>query len=129
MFFFLLAACGNDCDYFEACDGNTLLVCGESVDQLYNRKVNEVPCEAPNAVCVEMTDNEATCAAATEPCTEGDPSSCDGDVLVACTNALLTYNVDGSQADNVWVYQGTDCAAEGMVCGADGGGNPACVAG
>ena len=47
----LLLAC-NACNDVEQCDGDTLLVCGASVDQLYNRQVNEVPCEgAAPATC------------------------------------------------------------------------------
>lgn len=128
MLFLLLLACGNECDYFETCDGNTLLVCGESVDQQFNRKVHEVPCEAPNDTCVAMTDSEATCAADATPCTEGDAATCDEDVLLTCTNALLTYNVsDGSVADDVWLWEGTDCTAEGKVCADDGTGVLGCV--
>jgi hypothetical protein len=124
----LLFGCGNECDFFEACDGNTLLVCGESVDQQFNRKINEQPCEAPNAVCVEMTDDQATCAADAEPCTEGDAPRCEGDVLQTCYQALLTYEVsDGSEADNIWMWEGTDCAASGQVCG-EAEGVAACVA-
>lgn len=128
MLLLLLAACFNDCAYFEACDGDTLLVCGEGVDQQFNRKVNPVPCTAPNEVCVPTSDQHATCAADATPCAEGDAASCDGDVLLACVNVLLTYEVsDGSEADNVWLFQGTDCAAAGQVCGVDDSGAAACV--
>lgn len=130
MLILLLAACGNDCDYFQACDGDTLLVCGEGVDQQVNRKIHEVPCEAPNAVCVTTEpDSYATCAADEAPCTEGDAPACDGTVLRTCVQALLTYEVsDGSVASDVWLWQGTDCAANGLVCGDDAG-TAACVAG
>ena len=76
-----------------------------------------------------MTDNEATCAADSDTCVEGDAATCDGNVLRTCTQALLTYTVeDGSVADNVWLWQGTDGAADGQVCAADGSG-AACTTG
>lgn len=122
----LFIGCFNDCSYYERCDGDTLLVCGESHDQQVNRKVNEVPCEAPNAVCVEVGDNNATCAHEADPCDPGTVATCDGDVLVECVefySAIGLYS-DGTERS---FAQATDCAADGGTCGIDGfSGNATC---
>lgn len=115
--FFL--GCFNDCSYFEACDGDTLLVCGESADQQVNRKVNEVPCEAPNATCVDVGEKNATCAHAADPCEDGTAATCDGDVLVECVAFTSAIGLLG-QGSDVSFLQATDCAAEGLTCGQDG---------
>lgn len=125
MLFFLLHACGNECSYFEACDGDTLLVCGDGVDQQFGRKVYEVPCEAPNPVCVATSDEHAVCAVGADPCESDAAATCDGDVLLACVHVLQTFAVeDGSLVDDVWLTQGTDCSADGRTCDETAG---ACV--
>ncbi|MDO9280415.1 MAG: hypothetical protein Q7U06_00800 [Pseudomonadota bacterium] len=121
----LFLGCFNDCSYYERCDGDTLLVCGESADQQVNRKVNEQTCEAPNAVCVEVGDDNATCASAADPCDEGAAATCDGDVLVICDAFFSAIGLYGDGSD-VFFPQATDCAATGAVCDADAA---ACVGG
>jgi hypothetical protein len=115
----LLLACNNDCSYYERCDGDTLLVCGEAADQQVNRQVNEVPCEAPNAVCVEVGENNATCAQAAEPCVEGQAPTCEGDLLLTCEPFRSAIGLLGDGSDQSFV-QAVDCAALEKVCGADG---------
>ena len=124
----LLLGCNNDCFYFERCDGGTLLVCGDGADQQVNRDVNEVPCEAPNAVCVEVGEDNATCAYEAEACEAGAAATCDGDVLLTCEPFQSAIGLLGEGTDQSFV-QGTDCAAAGMICGAEVAKGPVtCVA-
>lgn len=80
----LLPAC-NECSYWEQCDGDTLLVCGEGPDQVVGRKVAAYPCTSPNALC-KQEDEHAWCVA--DAGTSCDPAtyaaSCDGDLLLSC---------------------------------------------
>ncbi len=115
----LFLGCFNDCSYYERCDGDTLLVCGEGADQQVNRKVNEVPCEAPNAVCVEVGDANATCAHAADICDSTAAARCEGDVLITCEAFGSALGLYGSATDASY-EQATDCAAEGETCGQDG---------
>lgn len=124
----LLLGCNNDCSYFERCDGQTLLVCGESADQQVNRKVNEVPCEAPNAVCVEVGDDNATCAYEADACAAGAAAACEGDILVTCDPFQSSIGLLGDGTEQSFA-QGADCAAAGMICGAEVAEGPvACIA-
>ena len=101
---------------------------GGGPDQQVNRKENRVPCEAPNAVCVYVGDDNATCANAAEPCEAGAAATCDGNVLLSCEPFESALGISGPGTDQSFV-QGTDCAASGMVCGPDGADGPvACVA-
>jgi hypothetical protein len=75
------AGCGNECDFFERCDGDVVEVCG-GADQVVNRKVERTPCAAPNPVCVEIDEHTAMCVtAAAATC---DAPRCDGDLAVNC---------------------------------------------
>ena len=79
-----LPACGNDCDFFERCNGNTKEVCG-GVDQIVNRKIQSFPCEAPNALCVELNEHQAECVHDPETvCDASTNSVCDGNAMVFC---------------------------------------------
>ncbi|HNC97656.1 MAG TPA: hypothetical protein PKY30_08770 [Myxococcota bacterium] len=114
----LLFACFNDCSYFETCDGNTLLVCGEGPDQSFGRKENPVECEGANPVCVEVGEQNATCAANSGVCDEGTADRCQGDVLVVCELFQSPLGLLGAGSD-VFVSTGRDCAAEGLSCTVD----------
>lgn len=122
----VLLACGNDCDYYERCDGDTLLVCGESADQQVNRKVNEVPCEAPNDVCVEVGDMNATCAADTGACEAGAVPTCEGDALVSCEPFQSAIGLLGDGTEQSF-WQATDCGEAGMTCAMGDEGIVECV--
>ncbi len=81
------AGCGNECDFFSRCDGNTRQVCGGGVDQQVNRKIVSTPCAGENPVCVEE-NGHAICAVAASPrCDSSTPDRCEGDVAVACSRA------------------------------------------
>lgn len=112
----LLVAC-NDCNYFEQCDGNTLLVCGEGVDQQVNRKVKEVPCEGDNPVCVAAGDTYATCAVSDESCDPSAPATCDGDLLLSCYD--MSYTVVSGESVTGAALVAYDCADDGLACVAD----------
>lgn len=123
----LVVGCANDCDYFERCDGSTLLVCGESADQQVNRKVNEVPCEGPNDVCVEVGDDNATCAHAADPCEAGTAATCEGDLLITCDPFQSTIGLLGEGTEQSFA-QAIDCGASGATCAIDeASGEAACV--
>jgi hypothetical protein len=78
-------ACGNECNFYQRCDGNTLELCGGGVDQLIGREVQRVPCEAPNPACVELEGGEALCATSATPCdVETYVGRCENDVAFAC---------------------------------------------
>ncbi|MEQ1567556.1 MAG: hypothetical protein ABMA64_18080 [Myxococcota bacterium] len=112
------AAC-NDCSYYARCDGNTRLVCGESVDQLYNRQVNRVECDAENPVCVELGDSDATCAISAEVCDPEEPGVCEGDVAKQCTE-FYAEDIDGVVYYDTNLVVARDCAEEGRECALDG---------
>lgn len=99
-----LVAC-NECRFWEQCDGDTLLVCGQGPDQIVGREVEEHPCESPNSVCKEREEHAWCVQDAEQPC---DPatyvSTCDDDLLLTCPS------------DAQWVIA-TDCAsAYGSTC-------------
>lgn len=125
--FLTLFACFNDCSYYERCDGDTLLVCGAAADQQFGRQENPFPCEAPNDVCVEVGEQNATCAYDTNPCDAGAAAVCDGDVLVACEAFDSAIGLSTQEAAAQSFLQGTDCAAAGQVCGTDADGAAACI--
>lgn len=110
----LLIACGNECSFYESCDGDTLLVCGSGPDQSFGRTVHEIPCTSPNEVCVPVGDSNAGCAASADTC-EGTASSCDGDVLTECAPFESTLGLYGDGSD-VSLTTSTDCAAIEETC-------------
>jgi hypothetical protein len=119
MFLFaLLFGCFNDCSYFETCEGNTLLVCGEGPDQSFGRKENAVQCADANPVCVAVGEQNATCAAGAGFCEEGTVDRCEGDVLVVCDPFQSPLGLMGEGSD-VFVSNGQDCAADGLGCAVD----------
>ncbi len=128
MLILTLLACFNDCSYFERCDGDTLLVCGEGPDQQVNRKENRVPCEAPNDVCVEVGDDNATCAHVPDPCEAGSAATCDGDLLLECAPFTSSLGLYSGDAQDQSFVQAVDCAADGRVCAVGDDGAAACVA-
>ncbi len=80
-----LAACGNECGFWERCNGNVREVCGDGPDQMFGRKIRSFPCEAPNGACVEVNDQLAACVV--EPvatCEEGHAGTCEGTVRTYC---------------------------------------------
>ena len=110
-----LAGCGNECTYFEQCDGDsTLLQCGSGVDQMFGRKVQSVPCDEDNPVCVAEGDDHAACVSATT-CDPSIPAYCDGDKLVQCGEV---YTVLGGTMEGPYETI-ADCAVlyqEGGTC-------------
>lgn len=108
-------SCGNECDFFERCQGNVLQICGEGVDQCWNRHVRDEPCIAPNGACASVGAN-AICARA--PLTECDRSFvpyCEGTLLLEC----------GSSPEGFVVAE--DCAMVGRTCGLGASGQAACA--
>ena len=110
-----LTACLNDCRYFERCDGDTLLVCGGGPDQQIGRTENPFPCEAPNEVCVEVGENNATCAASADLCADGSAATCEGDLWIECLPFSSSLGLYGSGSE-VSTQQATDCAEQGLTC-------------
>ena len=47
--------CGNECNFFERCNGDAIETCG-GVDQCIGRHPSLETCEAPNGTCAEATD-------------------------------------------------------------------------
>ena len=99
--------CDNECDFFERCDGDTLEVCGEGADQVTNRKLQRIPCEAPNATCRAFTDDDARCVFEDAiPCDDTAEDRCDGDLLLTCPPSLFT-STSGVTESRYFVA--TDC--------------------
>lgn len=128
-----LAGCGNECVYFEQCDGeSTLLQCGAGVDQMFGRKVTSVPCDEDNPICVAEGDDHAACVSATT-CDPSISAYCDGDKLVQCGEVytVLGGTMEGpyeTVADCTLLYDANaTCVttATGATCqaGADSGGS------
>lgn len=118
----LLGGCGNECSFFEQCDGSVLQVCGDGPDQMFGRQIHETACEGDNPVCIEIDDQAAMCAAEDAQACDPDTyaATCEGDLLRTCSGVLYTEPVDYPTAYEVVV----DCAAEGMSCDAEAG---ACI--
>lgn len=105
--------CGNECDFFERCQGDVRQICG-GVDQCLGRRVREEPCSTPNDVCVAVGQRAECVHAPLTRCAESFVSSCDGFLLLRCTGSSAGYVV------------AMDCSATGERCeaGPDGA---ACV--
>ena len=89
-----LNGCGNECVYFEQCaDDATLLQCGGGVDQMFGRKVQTLPCDEDNPVCVAEDEDHAACVAATA-CDASVPTRCDGTKLISC--GAVSTNLNGT---------------------------------
>ncbi len=76
-----------ECERRGACDGDVYVWCNYGS----NNEANEarIPCEAPNAACVEVGDDEAQCVyGPTEVCGEDFVDRCEGDVRVYCDPQL-----------------------------------------
>lgn len=116
----------NDCSYYARCDGDTLLVCGASVDQLYNREVHRVPCDALNPVCVELGDNDATCAARSEPCDPEAAEACDGSVRTTC-EPFRAEDIEGEVFYDEDLPVAYDCARDDQSCVVDEEGLASCM--
>ena len=117
MFFLAFLVACNDCSYFEACDGDTLMVCGSGVDQQVGRTEHPFPCSAPNDVCLPVGEANATCASSEETCT-AESSACNGDVLVECAPFTSALGLYGTGSD-VLVQTSTDCAVLDKRCVTD----------
>jgi len=117
----LVLGCGNDCDFHEACDGNTLLRCGEGPDQMVGREIHRFPCESPTPLCIEIDDESARCVV--EPATICDESynqHCKGSVLYFCSPQLystpVTYPTRYIIAQDCgYVYGKSKCIGEGAA--------------
>jgi len=104
-------ACGNECSFHSQCNGEVLEICGEGPDQVVNRKVRSVPCEAPNATCVEPVEDYAYCARApATTCDDTFDESCDGTVRLMCSTKLISP--EGAPR----FVLGFDCADENQTC-------------
>lgn len=112
-------ACGNECGFFEQCDGNVRQVCGDGVDQQVGRDLHEYPCEGDNPVCVELSSQSAACVSA-QPCEATFVSSCAGDVLTSCVYA------DGKTQGNLQI---TNCkeSSPNYACETSAEGAGSCV--
>ena len=96
----LLAAgctCGNECNFFERCDGSVLEQCG-GVDQMINRKILAIPCVAPNGTCVEESESAKCVLTPATRCDAG--TQCLGSVAAEC---------DNRSSPSGWLV-GTQCA-------------------
>ena len=105
--------CGNECDFFERCEGNVRQICG-GVDQCLGRRVREEACVMPNDVCVAVGQRAECVHAPPTRCDDAFVPSCDGSVLIRCSGASAGYLV------------AVDCAAGGERC-ATGPSGSACV--
>jgi hypothetical protein len=107
--------CGNECDFFERCQGGVRQTCGEGVDQCVNRRIKEEACVAPNGACVSV-GGSATCART--PLTECNRSfvaRCEGPLLLECSVSPEGFVV------------AQDCSVAGRTCGQDSSGRAACI--
>jgi hypothetical protein len=112
--------CFNECNYWEKCDGNILLICGSGVDHIVGRKIREHPCTGENPICVEQ-DEHAYCV--NEPLEQCDPEftpRCDGDNVKRCTEA------EGGYVYTELCPQSNEDAGNGPTCDERGAG-AACV--
>lgn len=113
-----LAGCNNECDFFQRCNGNTREVCGDGVDQAFNRKIRSFPCEAPNELCVEMDESHAVCVLPPKTsCDETFVESCEGSVRTLCPNSPYA----DSPGYPTRFVTGEECAADGGTCVEDKG--------
>ena len=81
----LTSSCRNQCDFSERCDGQTREICG-GVDQIVNRRVERVPCNAPNDACVEISSSVTACVRGpVMPCDETFRSRCEGSLRLYCS--------------------------------------------
>jgi hypothetical protein len=108
-------SCGNNCDFWQRCQGDILQTCGYA-DQCFNRGVRDEPCESPNAACVQVGDS-AFCAR--DPLSRCDGASarrCQGNLLIECSGSVDGYEL------------ATDCAETGRSCVSGGSSGAACQA-
>ncbi len=119
-----IAACNNECDYFEKCDGTHRLICGDGPDQVVNRKEHSIACVAPNEACVEIDKNHTACVLPSRTVCAESSVRCEDQVLIQCTPPLNYTNAP----EPPQFEQATDCAATGGVCMAMGT-SFACVGG
>jgi hypothetical protein len=108
----LASGCGNQCSFFRRCAGTVLEQCG-GVDQMFNRRIQQTPCGAPNGACVQEGEDARCARAPPSPCAPRFSQRCEGSLLLKCLPvAARQYEV------------AQDCRELGLQClpAADGPG-------